>query len=844
MASNNRVSSTLGRIRIIAPPLFVAVGLPLSYFAAASLSFWAFGTNTPVWVSNAFAVAALLRNKPAVWPFLLVLTAIADYGANALFGAGPILTLGIVPCDVSEILLVSVAISKGGDASLRFSTIWQTTKFALICGLVTIVSSAGGAGLLTLTLGEPFLALWSTWYLADTFGLLIVIPLLMSWTDQSLRSEILGIVIVKAALLSGLVAVVGYLDFNGALPGLFLTFPFLILASFHGRLLGATTATAALTIVATWSTFHGHGPIAQLPNADLNVIAQVQSLQFYLLVVLFSTLPVAAILEQREGLTVQLRESTRKAEAAVRAKSEFLAVMSHEIRTPMTGVLGMTDLLIDAHLPTRERDYVLGIRASGRYLLTLINDILDFSRIEAGKLELEITDFSIPAMLEQVRSLMTPQASERGLELYFEFDEHSPQVVRGDPTRLKQVLINLVGNGIKFTQRGGVTVAVSRRPADGGRERFRFEVRDTGIGIPEDKRSLLFNAFSQVDSSTTRQFGGSGLGLAISKRLVEAMGGEIAVESVVGVGSRFWFETPLELGDILAVEAAMRHPLIAVPPQRVLLVEDVELNQVLIADMLRSHGHEVAVAVNGEEAVRLVRLEHFDLVLMDVQMPVMDGVEATRRIRALPPPAGQVPVLALTASVMAHEREGYLAAGMNGALAKPIDWSRLFEAMAHYGGQGPDVVGPVTAPGPETAAGPVADLPVDGPDAIARAAVTPLNIDMPLDSRVLDKLHRLQGGTEDFTVKLTELFARDTGRRLVELRSAVSRADAPAVAQLAHAIRGSAASLGARIVVRICTGIEARAEASDLESAPAWLDELEREFTRACDALGARPKVA
>ena len=838
MAPNNRVSSALGSLRIIAPPPLIAIGLPLSYVAAASLSFWAFGTNTPVWVSNAFAVTALLRNKPRVWPFLLVLTAAADYVANAVFGAGPILTLGIVPCDILEIVLVSVAIWRGGDVSLRFRSIWQTTKFALICLLVPVASSAGGAALLTFTLGEPFLSLWRTWYLADTFGLLIVIPLLMSWTDQHLRSDIPRIVIVKAGVLAGLVAVVGYLDFNDALPGLFLAFPFLILASFHGRLLGATTATAALTAVATWSTFHGHGPIAPLPDANLNVIAQVQALQLYLLVVLLSTLPVAAVLEQRERLTAQLRESTRKAEAAAQAKSEFLAVMSHEIRTPMTGVLGMTDLLIDAQLPAKERDYALGIRASGRYLLALINDILDFSRIEAGKLELETTDFAIPTMLEQVRSLMVPQATERGLTLHFEFDEHSPPVVRGDPTRLKQVLVNLVGNGLKFTHRGGVTVAVSRRSTDGGRERFRFEVRDTGIGIPEEKRVVLFDAFSQVDSSTTRKYGGSGLGLAISKRLVEAMGGEIAVESVVGVGSRFWFETPLELGDVVAVKAAMRHLPVAVPPQRVLLVEDVELNQVLIADMLRSHGHAVTVAANGEEAVGLVRRERFDLVLMDVQMPVMDGVEATRRIRALASPVGEVPVLALSANVMAHERERYLAAGMNGVLTKPIDWPQLFEAMANYGCIGE------SAAGPKAEAGPAVDLSVHGPGAAAGVAATSPDVAMPIDHTVLDKLRRLQGGTDDMTVKLAELFARDTGRRLVELRSAVNRADAPAVAQLAHAIKGSAASLGAQIVVRICTDIEARAEAADLGSTPAWLDELEREFTRACDALGARSRVA
>jgi CheY-like chemotaxis protein len=422
--------------------------------------------------------------------------------------------------------------------------------------------------------------------------------------------------------------------------------------------------------------------------------------------------------------------------------------------------------------------------------------------------------------------------------LCFEFDEHSSRAVRGDPTRLKQVLINLVGNGLKFTHRGGVTVAVSRRSELGRREPFRFEVRDTGIGIPKEKQAVLFEAFSQVDSSTTRQYGGTGLGLAISKRLVAAMGGELAVESVVGVGSRFWFETPLEAGDVLAVKAAMRRPLVAVPSRRVLLVEDVELNQVLIADMLRSHGHEVTLAVNGEEAVKWATLKRFDLVLMDVQMPLMDGVEATRRIRALPSPACEVPVLALSANVMDHERERYLAAGMNGALTKPIDWSQLFEAMVYHSGPTEG------AAGAEIATGTIVDSPVCEASANARAAVTLPDINSPVDFAVLDRLRSFQGGTDDLTVKLAELFVRDTGRRLVELRSAVNRADAPAVAQLAHAIKGSAANLGAQIVVRICTGVEARAEAVEFGSAPPWLDELEREFKRACDALGSRPEVA
>ena len=236
-------------------------------------------------------------------------------------------------------------------------------------------------------------------------------------------------------------------------------------------------------------------------------------------------------------------------------------------------------------------------------------------------------------MLEQVHALLAPQAAERGLELRFEHDARLPPRAPGDPTRLKQVLVNLVGNGMKFTQQGAVTVTVRHHWPQNGENRFRFEVRDTGIGIPQDRQGILFNAFSQMDASTTRQYGGSGLGLAISRKLVETMGGEIGVESLPGMGSLFWFEVPLALGNVPAHHETEPRVIAASSPRRVLLVDDVELNRVLIADMLRAYGHEVAVAENGQEAVVLAAREPFDVVLMDVQMPVMDGVEATRQIR-------------------------------------------------------------------------------------------------------------------------------------------------------------------------------------------------------------------
>jgi CheY-like chemotaxis protein len=281
---------------------------------------------------------------------------------------------------------------------------------------------------------------------------------------------------------------------------------------------------------------------------------------------------------------------------------------------------------------------------------------------------------------------MAPQAAGRGLELRFDvLGSLGSMAVKGDPTRLKQVLLNLVGNALKFTHRGGVTVTVGREERDGAGVRLRFAVRDTGIGIPEEMQAALFDAFVQAEGSTTRRYGGTGLGLAISKRLVEAMGGAIGVESAPGKGSLFWFEVPLEVGDAAVAAARVDLDPASVPPLRLLVAEDAEANRELLREMLGRHGHAVAFAANGAEAVGLAARERFDAVLMDVRMPVMDGVEATRRIRALPPPAGRVPIVRLTANVVASERERYLAAGMDACLAKPVDWGRLFAVLARLG---------------------------------------------------------------------------------------------------------------------------------------------------------------
>ncbi len=418
-------------------------------------------------------------------------------------------------------------------------------------------------------------------------------------------------------------------------------------------------------------------------DPDLDLALWVRLLVFGSLVMLVMEFAGRRAIELLQRAT----EAQKAAEKASIAKGEFLANMSHEIRTPMNGVLGMTGLLLDTELTDEQRTKLGIIQDSAYSLLVIINDILDFSKIEQGRLELENVDFDIGEVMRRVSELLRYRADEKGLEFHCPTDAFKHRYVLSDPVRMKQVIINLVGNAIKFTEQGKVSLDVSFEPMDKQHLRMVFRVSDTGIGISGQQQAQLFQRFTQADGTITRRYGGTGLGLAISRQLIQLMGGEIGVKSKLGKGSTFWFSLPLKksseaaasklkLNDVVGETAAPTPVKLA---GRILVVEDNQVNQAVVKAMLTRFDLEVDVVANGQLALEKLEQADYDLVMMDCQMPVMDGYEATRRIRSADSKVRnrRIPIIAMTANVMKGDVEQALDVGMNDHLGKPIVLSRL-----------------------------------------------------------------------------------------------------------------------------------------------------------------------
>jgi PAS domain S-box-containing protein len=477
-------------------------------------------------------------------------------------------------------------------------------------------------------------------------------------------------------------------------------------------------------------------------------------------------------IDQRKKMEEEIILAKEKAEQAVIAKNSFLANMSHEIRTPMNAIIGYTDLLAQSNLDAEQAEHVSYVKMAGTNLLHIINDILDFSKIESGKIALESAPFNLKQMLKGIYNLLNVRATEKKLDYNFFLDASLPEYVLGDSVRLNQILVNLIGNAIKFTSKGEVTVSVKKVSEDSSSYKLKFTVQDTGMGIPANKIDLIFERFTQANTETTRKFGGTGLGLSIAKNLVELQGGEMHLKSELGKGSEFWFELSYKKVDTLAIEPLKKSfiPQKILHNIKILLCEDNVLNQKLAKRVIAKFGFEIDIAENGKIGIEKLKEEKYDIVLMDLQMPEMDGYQTVLAIRN--ELNLQIPIIAMTAHSLVGEKEKCLEIGMNDYIGKPFSQEELYTKLC-------------------------ANLPEEG----YALETTTLNSEKeisPLHAHQinLESLKEFSGGSKEFEKELIELFMAQVPAEIQELENAFVEGDDLQIKSISHKLKSSMAVMG------------------------------------------------